>query len=123
MKFRPRIAMREYEAVPDGFMSLENFVARHFVDPGRPSLSAIRRRKADELLAKTKLISPAYFRMAAGLSQSQLADLIGTSQPSIARIEAGLDRPSYDKLMKLQSALGVSFDQLMEALNNVPNEG
>src|SRR6266704_4638836 len=47
-------------------------------------------------------------RMGAGLTQAQLAKRIGTSQPTIARLEKGLDvrTPRWDTLQRIASALG-----------------
>jgi transcriptional regulator with XRE-family HTH domain len=47
-------------------------------------------------------------RMGAGLTQAQLASRIGTSQPTIARLEKGLDvrTPRWDTLQRIARALG-----------------
>jgi DNA-binding XRE family transcriptional regulator len=47
-------------------------------------------------------------RAAAGLTQAQLARRIGTSQPTIARLEKGLDvrTPRWDTLHRIAVALG-----------------
>src|SRR5438105_14201892 len=47
-------------------------------------------------------------RMAAGLTQAQLAKRIGTTQPTIARLEKGLDvrTPRWDTLQRIATALG-----------------
>lgn len=47
-------------------------------------------------------------RMGAGLTQAQLASRIGTSQPTIARLEKGLDvrTPRWDTLHRIARALG-----------------
>ena len=47
-------------------------------------------------------------RMGAGLTQAQLATRIGTSQPTIARLEKGLDvrTPRWDTLQRIARALG-----------------
>ncbi|ABC81659.1 helix-turn-helix domain-containing protein [Anaeromyxobacter dehalogenans] len=44
----------------------------------------------------------------AGLTQAQLAEIVGTSQPSIARMEKGLDQrtPRWETLHKIARALG-----------------
>lgn len=48
-------------------------------------------------------------RTAAGLSQSQLARLVGTRQPNIARLEAGGGMPRLETLQRIADALGVRF--------------
>jgi transcriptional regulator with XRE-family HTH domain len=45
-------------------------------------------------------------RASAELSQSQLADAIGTSQPTIARWESGAQVPSVRSLLKIAAATG-----------------
>lgn len=49
-------------------------------------------------------------RLAAGLSQKQLADCIGTSQSAVARMEGGSYRPRVETLLKLADALHVRFE-------------
>jgi transcriptional regulator with XRE-family HTH domain len=47
-------------------------------------------------------------RIGAGLTQAQLASRIGTSQPTIARLEKGLDvrTPRWDTLQRIARVLG-----------------
>jgi len=45
-------------------------------------------------------------RLAAGLSQRELARRAGTSQPAIARYEGGLATPSWGTLERLAAACG-----------------
>lgn len=49
-------------------------------------------------------------RLAAGLSQKQLAGRIGTSQSAVARMENGGYRPRVETLLKLANALHVMFE-------------
>jgi|SRR5580704_5303422 DNA-binding XRE family transcriptional regulator len=44
------------------------------------------------------------------MTQMQLAELVGTKQPSIARLEAGNYWPRIDMLEKIAWALGVQLD-------------
>lgn len=48
-------------------------------------------------------------RLAAGLTQRQLAERMGTSQAAIARLESGTRLPSVDTLYRLAVILGVDF--------------
>ena len=50
-------------------------------------------------------------RTRAGLTQAELARRVGTSQPAIARIEAGRSQPSFDRVVELLRACG--FDLLV----------
>lgn len=45
-------------------------------------------------------------RLEKGLSQEQLAKLIGTQRSNICRIESGMQNLSVDMLLKITSALG-----------------
>ena len=60
----------------------------------------------------------ARLRIMRGLTQQQLADLIGAKQPSIARLESGKHTPTLDVLAKIASALKarltVSIDPIEE---------
>jgi transcriptional regulator with XRE-family HTH domain len=48
-------------------------------------------------------------RLAAGLSQSELARRVGTRQPNIARLEGGGGMPRLETLERLADALGVEL--------------
>lgn len=49
-------------------------------------------------------------RLAAGLTQAELAEQIGTKQPAIARLEGGDRQPTLPMIQKLAAALNVSFE-------------
>jgi hypothetical protein len=49
-------------------------------------------------------------RLRAGLTQRQLAARVGTSQPLVARIEAGRVRPSFERVLQLVRACGFDLD-------------
>lgn len=55
-------------------------------------------------------------RLEAGLSQTDLARSIGTSQPHIARIERGSAEPTLDTCRRLARALGVDLNTIDRAL-------
>jgi transcriptional regulator with XRE-family HTH domain len=48
-------------------------------------------------------------RLAAGLSQKELAVKMGTTQSAVARLESGSRLPSVETLYKLAQALIISF--------------
>lgn len=48
-------------------------------------------------------------RIAAGLTQRQLAERMGTSQSAIARLESGNQMPTLDTLYRLAMVMGVDF--------------
>jgi transcriptional regulator with XRE-family HTH domain len=88
-------------------MNLEEYIRkREARDPEfRRALQALH----PELEFRRKLIQA---RLAAGLTQQQLAERIGTKQSSISRLEGGDAEPSFDMLRRLAAALNVSFEIL-----------
>ena len=48
-----------------------------------------------------------------GLSQTQLSDMVGTSQVHLSRIEAGLSSPSFDLTISIANALNCSTDDFI----------
>jgi len=63
-----------------------------------------------EFRAIAEELEPAYqlarLRILHGLTQEQLADRVGTKQPSIARLESGTSEPRIAFLRKVAAALG-----------------
>lgn len=51
-------------------------------------------------------------RQELGLSQRQLAELCGTTQPAIARFESGRRPPKMDTLLAMADALDASLEVL-----------
>lgn len=52
-------------------------------------------------------------RKVAGLSQTSLADAVGTTQGMVSSWETGARTPTADGLVRLATALGVSTDWLL----------
>jgi ribosome-binding protein aMBF1 (putative translation factor) len=57
------------------------------------------------------------FRMDKGLSQQELADLVGTSNSQISRIESGRHRTNLDTLTRIAHALDLRLVVGFEALS------
>ncbi len=53
-------------------------------------------------------------RVAAGLTQAELARRTGIHRPNIARVEAGRHTPSLDTLARIAHAIGVSATQVLD---------
>lgn len=49
-------------------------------------------------------------RLAAGLTQAELAEAIGTKQSAVARLESGDSNPTLEMMTRLAKALSVSFE-------------
>ena len=67
-----------------------------------------------EFLAEFEKLEPGYqvarLRLLRGLTQSQLAEMVGTKQPSIARLENGESTPSLSFLEKVAEALEANVE-------------
>lgn len=65
-----------------------------------------------EFVAELEKLDPGHqvarLRIKLGLTQTQLAEMVGTKQPSIARLENGEGSPSLSFLEKVAEALGAS---------------
>ena len=112
----------QFEAdTPEGFIHADAFLARRLAKPGMGERLSSARKKREERFSKLEKYKPtlAGFRRAAGLSQHQLAERVGTSQPVISMYEAGDREPGLRVICALAEALGVSFNDLIPALTNV----
>lgn len=70
--------------------------------------------KDPKFTAIARELEPGYqiarLRIARGLTQAQLADLVGTRQPSIARIENGKSLPSLSFLERVAAVLNARVE-------------
>ena len=73
-------------------------------------MTAAPRKGPRERSVNSKL---AALRIAAGLTQQQLADLVGVRMLAIGRWERGQCTPSGENLVKLAHALGVSVEEIL----------
>jgi len=82
--------------------SLKNFKARALA---RPEVRAAYDALEDQFQFIDEILKA---RAAAGLTQAEVADLVGTTQSAIARLESGTRRhsPSVATLQKYAAALG-----------------
>jgi transcriptional regulator with XRE-family HTH domain len=70
--------------------------------------------KDAEFQAATKELEPGYqiarLRILMGITQAQLAEMVGTRQPSIARLENGRRVPSLTFLHRIATALNAKIE-------------
>jgi len=70
--------------------------------------------KVPDFLAAAEELEPGYqvarLRMLRGLTQAPLAEMVGTRQRSIARLENGTSTPSLSFLTKIAEALGAKIE-------------
>ena len=52
------------------------------------------------------------------LTQEEAAELVGTSQAQVSKMEAGQSSVTIDRLIKALAALGVSRPTILKALNS-----
>lgn len=78
-----------------------------------PLLEAARKRQAAQHAAGRQ--DMAAVRMRKGLSQRQLAAMVGVAELTISRWEAGQNEPRLSDLRSLSKALGITVEELMQA--------
>ena len=70
--------------------------------------------KDPDFAAAAEALEPGYqvarLRILRGLTQAQLAEMVGTRQPSIARLENGSSIPSLSFLNKIAAALNARIE-------------
>ena len=59
-------------------------------------------------------------RIAAGLTQEQLADKAGIDRTHVSKLERGKQSPTVDTLLRLCHAMGVSASVIIAAIENEP---
>jgi DNA-binding XRE family transcriptional regulator len=84
----------------DRFMPLEEWEAQRLLDP--EFVAAFTAREPAFQVARLRILR--------GLTQKQLAELVGTKQSSIARLERGVTPPNLSFLSKVAAALGARVE-------------
>ena len=59
-------------------------------------------------------------RLAAGLTQRELADKVGVGVPHISKVEADREKPSDDLIIRLAGVFGVDADELFLTARRLP---
>jgi|SRR5215207_8452206 len=72
---------------------------------GRMALAAQRHLLGNDLVREA--------RRRAGLTQRELAERVGTTQSSIARLESGRTAPSFESVLHLVRACGFDLDVML----------
>lgn len=100
---------------PAGYLKIDDIVEDSERIPRRAALLAAARQRLAQ--ANGDQLSPlARARLERGLTQRALADMIGTSQPHVARLEAGGEDLRLSTITKLANALGLPVPQVAEIL-------
>jgi DNA-binding XRE family transcriptional regulator len=119
-QFVSQLSVSKYEQIPEGFVSIDEFLDSIVDEDIKELLPEARRRLGSArraALGRSERLAD--IRLEAGLSQDELASMIGTSQPRLSLWEAGREKPSFDCLVRLQKALSTDFNRLMAALTDV----
>jgi ribosome-binding protein aMBF1 (putative translation factor) len=106
--------------LPEGFRELDAVIGEVESRPGGAErMARARQRLLQRMGGEAKTL--ASLRLRAGLSQAQLAALLGTSQALIARYENKATQPGAQQLANLAKVLGVSADQILAAIDVSPS--
>lgn len=108
------------EDIPEGFLSIDEF-EKEFVagfeteSDGRAELAKGREWVADKFYGQDGDTIRS-LRLRKGMSQVDLAKLLGTSQPHIARVESGSENPLLATCRRLCKALEIDMNTLDSAM-------
>ena len=95
-----------------------SFAARRARDPQRAArLKTMRQRMGHALEQHSKPLGLAGLRLRAGLSQQQLAHLMDTQQPSVARWEREPTSMRVGTMLRLAKVLGVDEGTMAAAIS------
>lgn len=98
--------------------SLGALINKFESDPAMAARMAQARQKLAVDLYSDEPETLSALRLATGLSQAQLAARASTTQPYIAKIEAGRADPSTDMIARIAQALGVDEALAYRAIRN-----
>lgn len=114
-----RLDRSQERRVPDGAQLLDAFLDGFEARPDiAEHLPQARRELGSSFAQNGAPITLRTLRLQKGLSQSQLAKALGTSQAAVSEYESRRRKPHEDQIRGLASALMVDFNTLMEALAN-----
>jgi DNA-binding XRE family transcriptional regulator len=104
----PTFRVEEARPKKDEALEIEDLVAIFESEPkGREDMASAR-QWLGTTLDITEIGTLKALRLAAGLSQASLAQIVGQQQPNISAIEAGQRKPEYETAKKIASALGLA---------------
>jgi ribosome-binding protein aMBF1 (putative translation factor) len=99
-------------------VSLGSLISKFESKPDMAARMALARQKLAAELYSDEPETLSALRLASGLSQAQLAARASTTQPYIAKIEAGRTDPSTDMIARIAQALGVDETLAYRAIRN-----
>ena len=107
-------------AILNGGSEAGEFIMRRMRDPDRAARMSAARKRLGASLERTyqDKAGLAYLRLKAGLSQAQLATLMETQQPSIARWERNPKILGFETMQAYAKALGLKTADVCTAIEN-----
>jgi predicted transcriptional regulator len=94
-------------------MAIDDYVAE--LETEQEWADELKRSRIELASQVENLSSLMSMRLSRGLSQRQLAEKIGASQPQIARLEQGKGNPEVATLRRLARELNVRIDEVLLA--------
>lgn len=102
------------KSVP-GAISIDDFIQELSADPGMAeSIKRGHQWVGQEFYSGERSLRA--LRLSKGLSQKDLAELAGTQQPYIARVEAGKCQPQLDTIVRMAEALETDLGEFTKIL-------
>lgn len=98
--------------------TLSSVLARYANDPVKAKHMEEARKVVAQTVYKDEPDTLSALRLGCGFSQAQLAALVETTQPYIARVERGQVDPSTDMIARLAKALNVDEATAFRAIRN-----
>lgn len=115
-----QVFYREFSVAPPlplpNTVPLDALIGEMEGDPEMAAYLKAARQQLSSTLYEDEAESLSSLRLRAGVSQGQLARLVGTSQPHIARIEGGQTDPGTDLVARIATALGVDEPRTFAAI-------
>ena len=113
------VDLSQSQPVPPGAQLLDDFLDEFQAAPEvQRHLPEVRREIARERREAGCPETVRELRLSVGLSQSDFAGAIGTSQSMVSLIEARKQKPGEDTIRSMAAVLQVDFNTLMTALAN-----
>ena len=104
--------------LPAHVVALSDYTREIEADAHRRNSLRDARQEVNALLYAGQPPTLRNLRLRVGISQTQLAERIGTSQSQVARLEAGRQEPMLDTLDRIADALGIDPGEVIGAARN-----
>lgn len=108
--------------LPAGFLDINTFLSQFDEDVEFNKTMPEARKWVQETYYSREPNSLRSLRLSKGLSQVQLATMIGTQQSRLSRIENGKEEPGLTTLKKLAQALDVDLNTIGNAISLMEEE-